>query len=65
MSGVVPALSDLPIEITFQPKSELTYNYNLHCNVKRKAKPIVLNVKGEGYKIHHSVRLMELPPVEA
>jgi hydrocephalus-inducing protein len=65
MSGVVPALSDLPIEITFQPKSELTYNYNLMCNVKRKARPLVLNVKGEGYKIHHSVRVLELPPVEA
>lgn len=25
------------------------------CNVKRKARPLVLNVKGEGYKIHHSV----------
>jgi hypothetical protein len=23
--------------------------------VKRKARPLVLNVKGEGYKIHHSV----------
>jgi hydrocephalus-inducing protein len=27
----------------------------LICNVKRKARPLVLNVKGEGYKIHHSV----------
>jgi hydrocephalus-inducing protein len=33
----------------------LHYNYNLTCNVKRKARPLVLNVKGEGYKIHHSV----------
>ena len=33
----------------------MTYNYNLICNVKRKARPLVLNVKGEGYKIHHSV----------
>lgn len=23
--------------------------------MKRKARPLVLNVKGEGYKIHHSV----------
>jgi hypothetical protein len=27
----------------------------LICNVKRKDRPLVLNVKGEGYKIHHSV----------
>ena len=53
MSGVVAPQSQIPIEILFQPKYELTYNYNLICNVKRKARPLVLNVKGEGYKIHH------------
>jgi hydrocephalus-inducing protein len=55
MSGVVPAGSQLPVEVIFQPKYEVSYNYNLICNVKRKARPLVLNVKGEGYKIHHSV----------
>lgn len=55
MQGVVPALSELPLEITFMPKFELKYNYNLQCNIKRKARPLILNVKGEGYKIHHSV----------
>lgn len=55
MSGVVPAGSQVPVEVLFQPKYELQYNYNLICNVKRKARPLVLNVKGEGYKIHHSV----------
>ena len=55
MSGVVPANSELPVEIQFSPKFELQYNYNLTCNVKRKARPLVLNVKGEGYRIHHSV----------
>lgn len=49
MSGTVPALGELPIEISFVPKYELTYNYNLVCNLKRKARPLVLNVKGEGY----------------
>jgi len=62
-SGVVPAQSELPLEILFQPKYELTYNYNLQCNIKRKARPLVLNVKGEGYKIHHSV-LADLNKVE-
>jgi hydrocephalus-inducing protein len=33
----------------------MVYNYNLLCNIKRKARPLVLNVKGEVYKIHHSV----------
>jgi hydrocephalus-inducing protein len=55
VSGVVPAQSQVPVEVLFQPKYELNYNYNLICNVKRKARPLVLNVKGEGYKIHHSV----------
>lgn len=55
MAGVVPAQSQIPVEVLFQPKFELTYNYNLTCNVKRKARPLVLNVKGEGYKIHHAV----------
>jgi hydrocephalus-inducing protein len=59
ISGVVPAYGSLPVEILFQPKFELTYNYNLICNVKRKARPLVLNVKGEGYKIHHSVIVNE------
>jgi len=55
MTGTVPAGSQVPIEVLFQPKYELNYNYNLICNVKRKERPLVLNVKGEGYKIHHSV----------
>lgn len=55
VAGVVPAQSQIPIEVVFQPKYELNYNYNLICNIKRKARPLVLNVKGEGYKIHHSV----------
>ena len=63
MQGVVPALSDLPVEISFTPKFELKYNYNLQCNIKRKARPLILNVKGEGYKIHHTVSADE-PRVE-
>jgi hydrocephalus-inducing protein len=55
MSGVVPGGGSVQLEVLFQPKYELQYNYNLICNVKRKNRPLVLNVKGEGYKIHHSV----------
>jgi len=59
MSGTVPAQSQVPVEVLFQPKYELNYNYNLICNVKRKARPLVLNVKGEGYKIHTKLVLEE------
>ena len=55
LNGTVPPQSQIPIEILFKPRYELSYNYNLVCNVKRKARPLVLNVKGVGYTIHHSV----------
>lgn len=31
---------------------EKSYNFNVVVNIKRREKPIFLNVKGEGYKIH-------------
>ena len=34
MSGVIRADSQVPITITFQPRIETSYNYNLLCNVK-------------------------------
>lgn len=55
MSGIVKALGDQPIEIQFAPKLEREYNYNLVCNVKRRSRPITLNVKGIGYILHHSI----------
>ena len=47
--------------MVFKPRFELSYNYNLVCNVKRKMRPLVLNVKGVGYTIHHSVFAGEMP----
>jgi len=61
MTGVVPPQGNLPIEVTFRPKKDTKYNYNLVCNVKRKIKPLVLNVKGVGYVIHHSVHYENSP----
>ena len=55
MSGTVKAFGDFPIEILFAPKVEREYNYNLVCNVKRRDRPVTLNVKGIGYVLHHSV----------
>ena len=56
MSGVVRADNQVPIEITFAPRIETEYNYNILCNVKQKARPISLNIKGIGYTLHHSVQ---------
>lgn len=64
MSGLVPAYSEQQVEIQFNPKYEMNYNYNLQCNVKRKARPLILNVKGEGYQIHHTVMADE-PAIKA
>ena len=55
VSGVVKENSEIPIEITFIPKIERDFNYNLLCNIKRKSRPISLNVKGTGYILHHQV----------
>ena len=55
ISGVVKENSEISIEITFIPKMEREFNYNLLCNIKRKSRPISLNVKGIGYILHHQV----------
>ncbi len=55
ISGVINGDSDINIEITFAPKVEKSFNYNLICNVKRKSRPVSLNVKGIGYILHHKV----------
>ena len=69
LSGVVKENSEIPIEITFTPKLEMEFNYNLLCNIKRKSRPISLNVKGIGYILHHEVFLegstVALNPLEA
>ena len=57
LQGTIPPQGSLPIEVKFNPTQEISYNYNLVCNVRRKAKPLILNVKGIGYTIHHKVLL--------
>ncbi|KAI9095517.1 hypothetical protein DFS34DRAFT_651319 [Phlyctochytrium arcticum] len=59
-AGMVPAHSQVPVEITFLPCLEKTFNYNLVCNVRKKPSPITINVKGEGYTMHDSLQ-SELP----
>jgi len=59
LSGVVGPDSSLNLEVTFTPQEEQPFNFNVACNVKRKKDPIILNVKGIGYKIHASLAVEE------
>ena len=56
MNGVIPPQGTLKLEVTFKPRTDTKYNFNIVINVKRKARPLVLNVKGVGYIISHSVQ---------
>ena len=61
LSGLVSAESEIPVTITFKPKVEGQYNYNIVCNVAQKPRPLNLNVKGIGYMLHHTVQLNNSP----
>ena len=61
MSGTINPDSEIPIEVTFHPKFERSYNYNLQLNIKQKTRYVNLNVKGHGYNLHHSVALASAP----
>lgn len=61
MSGVVNPDSEIPIEVTFQPKFERSFNYNLQLKIKQKTRSVNLNIKGHGYNLHHSVVLSNNP----
>ncbi|CAK8990140.1 unnamed protein product [Durusdinium trenchii] len=50
--GVIPPGESFPVEVRFSPNEEKFYNLNVVCTVKRKQKPVLLNIKGEGYRIH-------------
>ena len=52
MSLHVDFFSRLPIQIRFTAAQEREYSFNLLCQVKRKLKPLVLNVKAQGYAIN-------------
>ncbi|XP_074055255.1 hydrocephalus-inducing protein homolog isoform X3 [Macrotis lagotis] len=59
MEGIIPAMSRLPIDIFFTPKCEGEMDFNLICQVKRKAQPLTLNVKAEGYCIKVEIKCKE------
>ncbi|KAK2958778.1 putative hydrocephalus-inducing like protein [Blattamonas nauphoetae] len=50
-SGTIPARSQTPIKLTFFPRDEKDYNFNIPCTVDKKSTKLNLNVKGEGYSI--------------
>lgn len=45
-----------PVDIFFTPKQEGDVNFNLICNIKKKAHPLTLNVKAEGYTMNAEVK---------
>ena len=56
-SGTIGPQSSVAIDVTFMPVHERSYNFNLVCNVKKKASRLLLNVKGEGYAIQCHIAL--------
>ncbi|XP_013359426.1 PREDICTED: hydrocephalus-inducing protein homolog isoform X2 [Chinchilla lanigera] len=56
MEGWIPPQSRLPIDICFTPKQEGDVNFHLICNVKKKAHPLTLNLKAEGYSMNAEVK---------
>ena len=58
LTGTVAPGASVPIKLNFGPKVETDYNYNLICNIKGKKEPLTLNIKGIGYKLHHSLTYM-------
>eukprot|EP00937_MAST-01D_sp_MAST-1D-sp2_P000047 g47.t1 len=58
-SGVVPPEGRTAVEVTFAPTEEKAQNYNVPCNIRRKATKLSLNIKGEGYAIHPRLELQD------
>ncbi|KAL5467034.1 hypothetical protein EMCRGX_G031201 [Ephydatia muelleri] len=55
MAGIIQPKTKLPIQIRFTAAQEREYSFNLLCQVKRKLKPLVLNVKAQGYAINTAI----------
>ena len=56
-SGTVGGNSSIDVQVTFAPRTEKEYNFNLPCVVRTKPTPINLNIKGEGYSVHDVLML--------
>ena len=62
--GTLQPKSSTNIEVTFMPRVEKEFNYNLSLKVKQRLKPLTLNVKGVGYTIIHGVYLDNKPDMK-
>ncbi|MCQ2818255.1 MAG: hypothetical protein MJ252_13390, partial [archaeon] len=62
--GTLQPKSSTKVEITFMPRVEREFNYNLCLKVKQRQKPLTLNVKGVGYTIVHGVYLDNKPDMK-
>eukprot|EP00762_Andalucia_godoyi_P000512 ANDGO_05257.mRNA.1 Hydin len=60
LSGTVPAEGQTPVELTFAPDVEQSYNINLRCVVKKKPTPLNLNVKGDAYMVKDSLYVIDV-----
>lgn len=58
-TGIIGPGESCAVDVRFQPNEEKFYNLNVVCNIKRKQKPILLNIKGEGYQIHTQLMVEE------
>ena len=64
ITGTLQPKSSTKIEVTFMPRVEKEFNYNLILRVKQRMKPLTLNVKGIGYTICHGVYLDNKPEMK-
>ena len=64
INGTLQPKSSTKVEITFMPRVEKEFNYNLSLRIKQRLKPLTLNVKGVGYTIVHGVYLDNKPEMK-
>jgi hydrocephalus-inducing protein len=55
--GSVNPHGKVPIQFHFHPQDEVSYNFNIINDVKRKPNKLSINVKGEGYAVHPQLML--------
>ncbi len=64
IAGTLQPKSSTKVEVTFMPRVEKEFNYNLILRVKQRLKPLTLNVKGVGYTISHGIFLDNKPELK-
>ena len=62
--GTLQPKSRTKINVTFMPRVEKEFNYNLNVKIKQRIKPLTLNVKGVCYTIVHGVYLDNKPDMK-